>query len=259
MGSLDHRAMSRATAENPEVGTTLARAAVYRLLGGAFAYPTPAAMEEIGGLAGVVAAGPLSVPSLRESALALEAAARTADAGALAEEYVFLFDRQVRCPPYEGAYGDAPQLAGRGAQLADVAGFYAAFGLAPGAARPECEDHIAAELEFMSALALKEAYLLAEGEEEGVEVTRHAQGTFLTDHLGRWAETLAETLQASAALPYYRALAELLTAWVREDLSRFGVTPVRVHQRQGPDPVQEDRFACPMAPAGQADEGGHSA
>ena len=33
---------------------------------------------------------------------------------ALAQEYVFLFDRGARCPPYEGAWGDAPQLGGQG-------------------------------------------------------------------------------------------------------------------------------------------------
>ncbi len=244
-----------ATAESG-VQTALGRAAAYRLLGGAFAYPTQAAMQEIARLAATVAAGAPGDSVLRAPLLALAGAAGTADVGALAQEHVFLFDRQVRCPPYEGAYGDAPQLAGKAAQLADVAGFYAAFGLGPAAARPDSEDHIAAELEFMSALGLKEAYLRAEGDGEGVEVTAGAQAAFLRDHLGRWAEALADTLRESTALPYYSAVADLLAAWVREEVVRLGVTPSRVHARQGDDPLQEDSFSCPMAPATSPEEDG---
>jgi TorA maturation chaperone TorD len=60
-------------------------------------------------------------------------------------------------------------------KLADVAGFYAAFELTPATARPDMEDHIAAELEFMSVLALKEAYAGAEELPGGLTVTRDAK------------------------------------------------------------------------------------
>ena len=83
----------------------------------------------------------------------------------VARAYVSALERPAGCSPYEGSYGAAPLLAGKGAALADIAGFYAAFGMTPGAA--EVEDHIAAELEFMSVLALKEAAALAEGLVEG--------------------------------------------------------------------------------------------
>jgi TorA maturation chaperone TorD len=234
-----------------EVGLALARAGVYRLLGGAFAYPAEAGLEELGRLAVAAADGLLGAPPLTGPLLALAKAMRESDAGELAQEHVFLFDRQVRCPPYEGAYGDAPQLAGKAAQLADVAGFYAAFGLEPAAARPDTEDHIAAELEFMSALALKEAYLLAEGAADGIEVTRQAQVRFLSDHLGRWAQALADTLREATALPYYAAAGDLLAAWVEAEVSRLGASPLRIERRLGHDPLQEDGFACPMA-AGEA-------
>jgi TorA maturation chaperone TorD len=60
-------------------------------------------------------------------------------------------------------------------KLADVTGFYAAFELTPATARPDMEDHIAAELEFMSVLALKEAYAGAEELPGGLTVTRDAK------------------------------------------------------------------------------------
>ncbi len=230
-----------------DVETALARAVVYRLLGGAFGYPSPVGLGELERLAVAAAGGPLGVSPLHELLLGLVEATHQADAGELAHEYVFLFDRQVRCPPYEGAYGEAQQMAGKAPQLADVAGFYAAFGLEPAAARPDAEDHIAAELEFMSALALKESYLLAEGDAEGLEVTREAQVRFLGDHLGRWGEALADSLKEATALPYYSAVGDLLTEWVRVDVSRLGATPVRIERPVGQDPLQEDAFTCPMA------------
>jgi hypothetical protein len=57
----------------------------------------------------------------------------------------------VRCPPYESAYGEAPQMAGKSAELADLAGFYAAFGLAPAASQPDMEDHV--KVDFCEARA----------------------------------------------------------------------------------------------------------
>jgi putative dimethyl sulfoxide reductase chaperone len=161
---------------------------------------------------------------------------------------VFLFDRGAKVPPYEGAWGEAPQLAGKAALLADVAGFYAAFGLVPGEAQPDVEDHIAAECEFMSALALKEAYALAESDDEGATITLAAQSRFVGDHLGRWSGTFADALKDASPLPYYGALADLLSAWMKAEIERLGAAPSVVLGRSGYDSIQEaDAFSCPMA------------
>jgi DMSO reductase family type II enzyme chaperone len=238
------------TAHEQEVLRGLERAAMYRLLGGALGYPLPQRLEAVADLARRVSStGTGSAPELGPALERLAAAARQADAGALAGEYVFLFDRGVRCPPYEGAWGEAPQLAGKAALLADIAGFYAAFGLAPSGAQPDMEDHLAAELEFMSALALKEAWAVAEERPERVAVTRQAEVAFLSDHLGRWAEAFAAALREATPIPYYAAVADLLEAWVRAEVQAAGAAPARVTARLGYDPIQqEDTFTCPMAP-----------
>jgi TorA maturation chaperone TorD len=224
----------------------LARGAIYRLLGEAFAYPRAWRFREMAHVAGMAAVAPTTPEPVRPTLAHFADAARDADPAAVAAEYVFLFDRQVRCPPYEGAYG-ARGLAGKGAQLADVAGFYAAFGLRPADAQADMEDHIAAELEFMSALAVKEAYALAESHAEGLVVTRDAQAAFLRDHLGTWATAFARQVQAATPLPFYVAAAELLAAWVNAENFTLGVDPARV---ASPDaPAEEDCFTCPMAPA----------
>jgi TorA maturation chaperone TorD len=230
--------------EERPVARALMRAGVYRLLGGAWAYPTPAHLADLAALAESLAGEAPLAPALA----AFASASRGADAEATAQEYVFLFDREARCPPYEGAWGDAPQLAGKSALLADVAGFYAAFGLEPSAAHPDAEDHIAPECEFMSALCLKEAYALAEGITEGLEVTRRAQSSFLGEHLGRWAEAFAVAVKEATPLPYYGALADLLVGFTREEIVALGAEPQRVSGRFGRDPVQEEAFTCPMAP-----------
>jgi TorA maturation chaperone TorD len=237
-----------------EVTRALTRAAIYRLLGRAFGYPTPAVVAELAGLAETAGWSPACPAALRAPLGELAAVARAADPVALADEHVFLFDRQVPCPPYEGAYGPAdPMAAGKAAALADVEGFYAAFGLAPSAERPDAADHVGAELEFMSALALKEGYALAAGEpEEHLAVTRAAQARFVTDHLGRWAEAFAETLREASTLPFHRAAADLLGGWVADEIRTLGVSPVPLGPPAARGSVEGDVLACPMgeAPAG---------
>jgi TorA maturation chaperone TorD len=224
----------------------LERASLYRLLGGALARPQGERLAELAEAAEALA--PAVAAAVAEPLARFAAAARETDAAAVCDEYVFLFDRGAKVPPYEGAWEEAPQLAGKAALLADVAGFYAAFGLVPGEAQPDVEDHIAAECEFMSALALKEAYALAESDDEGVAITSAAQSRFVGDHLGRWSGTFADALRDASPLPYYGAVADLLAVWVTAEIDRLGAAPSVVPGRSGYDPIQEaDAFTCLMA------------
>jgi len=224
----------------------LRRASVYRLLGAALAYPMAA---RVGALArwAELATGAWADPALAGALARFGAAARGSDPETLAAEHVRLFDREVRCPPYEGAWG-AVAVTGKAALLADVAGFYAAFGLGPAAGQPETEDHLGAELEFMGALALKEAWALARGQGEGLDVTRAAARAFLAEHLGCWAGSFARHLAATSPAAFYRRLAALLEAWLARELAGLEVTPLR--RADGPAGGERAPMACPMAPAG---------
>jgi TorA maturation chaperone TorD len=236
--------MTRSAAVQDEVARALARAAVYRISAAAFSYPTAAGLRDI---AESAATAQQSSPAVRGPLTDLADAARAAEPGAVAAEYVFLFERQVRCAPYEGAYGDAPSMAGKGAALADVAGFYAAFRLSPGGGRADAEDHIAAELEFMAALALKEAWALAQADADGVGIIRGAAKAFLSDHLGRWAERFAEACRTATPLAFYGAASALLADWMRRELVALDMSVAPLAGRLPADPLQEDAFTCPMA------------
>jgi TorA maturation chaperone TorD len=229
------------------VEAVLARAAVYALLGRAFAYPDTERLADVAARATQVAGGSVG-DDVATALRALAGVARDADPSATAGEYVFLFDRQAHCPPYESAYAPAPNLAGKGAALADVAGFYAAFGLQPSPGQPDLDDHVGAELEFMSTLALREAYARADDDTDHVALLIDAERAFLADHLGGFAPAFAASVAATAALPYYRTAAEALTRWLEEDTQNIGAT---VQPRDAaPLPCTDpDTFTCPLAEA----------
>ena len=136
-------------------------------------------------------------------------------------------------------------MAGKSALLADVAGFYTAFGLAPAEGQPETEDHVGAELEVMSALSVKEAWAVSEAAAAGLDITRAAQRAFVDDHLGRWAGTFAGRVAGEATSGFLSAAAELLSAWMAQEGVRLAITPA---QLDGVQAAEEAPFACPMAP-----------
>jgi putative dimethyl sulfoxide reductase chaperone len=233
----------------------LRRAAVYRVLAGAFAYPARDHLDEVARTAATAAAVDPS-PPVAQALRALAQAADDSDAGVLAETHVALFERGTACPPYEGAYG-VPQMSGKATQLADIAGFYAAFEMTPVPAQRDVDDHIGAELDFMAALALKEGWAAAEQEGEGFEIVRSAERAFVDDHLARWAEAFAARVLEVEPPAFYAAAARLLVAWLHDDCGRLCVVP---RPLGGPQPAEDGSpFACPMAAAeDQQEDGGRS-
>lgn len=69
--------------------------------------------------------------------------------------------------------------------LGDLTGFYLAFGLTVNVNEHERADHISCECEFLSFLAVKEAYALAIGDPSMLEQVRKARRLFLRDHVAR--------------------------------------------------------------------------
>ena len=127
---------------------------------------------------------------------------------------------------YETEYG-LPHEYQQSQQMADVAGFYRAFGFALGQAVRERPDHVAVELEFMHVLALKEAYAWQAGQPEHVAICVDAQQKFLQDHLGRWFDLFTQGVTHNAPDSVYALAAQLAAVFVRADAERLGVALAR--------------------------------
>lgn len=192
----------------------LARALLWRWVGRAFWYPDrafldelaqPAARREVEGWAEA-----LGGDGLLRALAGVWAAADGLAAGrpSLAEEHTSLFARQVTVRPYESAYTVGPG-ADRGPTLAEVGGFYAAFGFQTSAERPELPDHVSVECEFVAALLAKEVYAETQGWAEQAELTRAARRKFVAEHPGQWLPAFAERLTQHGRLGFYPAVARL--------------------------------------------------
>lgn len=104
--------------------------------------------------------------------------------------------------PYETSF-DKKRPFGKPHELADIAGFYRAFGLKP---NKEFPDYIVCELEFMSLLCLKESIAEGDGQFEQAEICMDTQRKFINEHLGRWLNSFNKHMGKSARLPVYPAL-----------------------------------------------------
>ena len=226
----------------------LARAQAYGLLARAFGRPDATFEAEVaeGGFGEALAEG---LAALGHPELAA-AVAGAGPEGTLAAEFARLFNPSVHanCPPYGTEY-TAAHVFMRAQQLADVAGFYRAFGLRVAAGFRERPDHIATELEFMQVLALKEAQALARRERAHAGICRRAQARFLREQLGRWLAPYAAKLAALDGGGFYARVAGLARDFVAKDAARLGVEP-----QFGIAPrVAEPEIACPT-PGGGTDD-----
>jgi DMSO reductase family type II enzyme chaperone len=201
----------------------LARSGIYRALAEAFRYPLgedARAFERTLDRAREGAAGVVG-PEVAAALAALAEAARGATPERRREEHVATFGHVTLpdCPLYETACG--PTDAFRQPQtLADLNGFYRAFGVEVAAGAGERGDHLAVELEFMHYLAYREAYALEHHGDAEVGLIRDAQRRFLEAHLGRWAPAVARAVAARAG-GLSRAAAALLERFLAEELLRW--------------------------------------
>lgn len=199
-----------------------ARAEIYRFLALAFADPAP------GAVAGLRAQWQLAEAGLSEGGAVADqvgAALATLDNETLKRAHLSVFGHAISkdCPPYGSEYGQA-HIFEKTQTLADVAGFYRAFGLTLADGMHDRPDHIAFELEFMEFLCLKQA--LAERRDHGDEriaFCRKAQASFLEAHLGFWAFSFAHRLQQRPNPGPLAAFAALLDRFLAQEMAAAGI------------------------------------
>lgn len=241
------------------VDDALARAVVYRTASVGFQAPTDQRLRQLG----VRDRFPVVTVALhrldRSAASSLTAAAARLAAlaipedGALASTYWRLFGHTTRgqiCA-CETEYGPdngfhQPQ------QLADISGYYLAFGLRPAAASEARADHIASECEFMDFLSRKEALLLSHRArglrgDDTLEVTKQAARTFLRNHLGRFGRAFAARVASEDPDGYFGALGHVLLAFVDAECARLGVEAGPIDLTVRPDAIDDVPMACASA------------
>lgn len=140
-------------------------------------------------------------------------------------EFSRLFGHAVKSDrsTYELEYG-AGEVFQRVARLADLQGFYKAFGLELQHRVRERADHVSIECEFMSIMAAKEAYAEQQSDREGLATVREAAGCFLESHLGAWLPSLARRISEAEPEGLYGALAVFVQGFIRFECSHYGVS-----------------------------------
>ncbi len=236
----------------------LARAVVYRALSVGFQMPTDERLYQIGSherFAAVAAAlrrldrqsrsGRLTSVAMRLASL------RVPSANHLATSFVRLFGHTTRgliCA-CETEYG-ADNAFHQPQQLADISGYYLAFGLRPAVACEARADHVACECEFMDFLNRKEALLLAacSDDDETLAATRDAARTFVRDHLGRFGRAFAARVMVEDPEDFFGVLGRTLLEILDVECHRLHIDAGPIDLAVRPEVADEAPMACGTVP-----------
>lgn len=152
-------------------------------------------------------------------------------------------------PPYETEYCHSTLTFYRSQQLADIAGFYRAFGLEQSRDEPERQDHVAVELEFMAHLIEKELFASGQPElQEKAGLCREAQRKFFEAHLAWWAPAFTQLMARGAPDGLFPAIAEALASFIACERNILGVQPAGALAEPKPElePAGESLCCGPM-------------
>jgi TorA maturation chaperone TorD len=146
---------------------------------------------------------------------------------------LFVGPYTLLAPPYGSVYLDGERKV-MGDSTMDVRMRYGEVGLEVAAHFKEAPDHIAAELEFMYFLILKEAEAISHSDfEQALDFLKKQQEflslhqaldflkkqqEFLSLHIGNWVSEFADRVERNAETQFYKQLARTTKVFVSKDL-----------------------------------------
>jgi TorA maturation chaperone TorD len=151
------------------------------------------------------------------------------------------------CPPYETEYCTNRETAYRSQQMADIAGFYRAFGQTPSADHPERVDHLSLEAEFLHSLIGLEIYARQTlRDADRADLCRKAQRDFFAAHLGWWLAAFGIRVQRRMRDGFFADFGAFLRSFVPFERAALGLPPFTELPavRSVEEPAEGDCFAC---------------
>lgn len=179
---------------------------------------------------------------------AFAAGRRAVGEEAWADERTRLFEGPVACPINETGYVRRD----KGAIIADLCGFYRAFGFEPREGSGEKADHLAAELEFAAMLFVMIARARDAGRTDDLEIATDGLAKFLVDHLGDWLPLFRHRLLGTTNLPVFVRYGDLLAASWDACAAAVGAPSftelIDAFEHEGDEPAMaETPYECGMA------------
>ena len=173
---------------------------------------------------------------------------------AMYKEYLHLFGNAtvaMDCPPYE-MYFSGSHVYQQTQDLADISGFYKAFGLE--VLKDDTTnrwDHIAVELEFLHFLTYKLAYAIENHGEKELEACATGKKKFLNAHIGKWIQAFSKAVdkKASADVEFYSLITTLANIFVHLEMKNLGVNAEEIDELQGGEPDYLQRLEGKSATA----------
>lgn len=162
----------------------------------------------------------------------------------LQSEYIALFDNgRTSNPVYETEY-DRRRAMAKGAELADIAGFYKAFNFEIDISLDGMEmlDHVGVELEFHALMLMKEQHLTEANDALGAEIVGRAIRGFLKAHLGRFVGAIARRPGVRNS-GFYGPVFMWCSRLVDDECRRMNLEIVPADWVDGPS-VNEDEMNC---------------
>jgi TorA maturation chaperone TorD len=155
-----------------------------------------------------------------------------------------------KCPPYETEYVPSKFTFQRSNMLADIAGFYSAFGLQTSSSNPDRPDHIALECEFLAQLIQLQWQASHSTELEAraqTEICHEAAHRFLKEHIVWWFPAFGKLLARQDPGGFYEAVAQFLAALVAVERALARIEPP--HHEVEPSPIEnpDECSGCQLA------------